>query len=62
MLALGHTLGLDVIAEGVETEAQRVFLRDMGCLSYQGYLFSKPLEQKDFVAYALACIEKFASK
>jgi len=62
VLALGHTLGLDVIAEGVETEAQRVFLRDMGCLSYQGYLFSKPLEQKDFVAYALACIEKSASK
>ena len=56
VLALGQTLGLDVIAEGVETEAQRVFLRDMGCYSYQGYLFSKPLESKDFQAYALDCI------
>jgi len=57
VLALGQTLGLDVIAEGVETEAQRAFLLDMGCHSYQGYLFSKPLEPKDFQAYALACIK-----
>ncbi len=57
VLALGQTLGLDVIAEGVETEAQRAFLLDMGCHSYQGYLFSKPLESKDFQAYALACIQ-----
>jgi diguanylate cyclase (GGDEF)-like protein/PAS domain S-box-containing protein len=57
VLALGQTLGLDVIAEGVETEAQKVFLREMGCLSYQGYLFSKPLESKDFQVYALDCIQ-----
>jgi diguanylate cyclase (GGDEF)-like protein/PAS domain S-box-containing protein len=43
IVALGQSLGLEVIAEGVETEAQRNFLADNGCLSYQGYLFSRPL-------------------
>jgi EAL domain-containing protein (putative c-di-GMP-specific phosphodiesterase class I) len=42
MLALGHELGLDVIAEGVETEAQRDALTRMGCLLFQGYLFARP--------------------
>jgi EAL domain-containing protein (putative c-di-GMP-specific phosphodiesterase class I) len=42
ILGLGHTLGLDVIAEGVETRMQRDFLLQNGCLAYQGYLFSRP--------------------
>ncbi|MBK1643634.1 hypothetical protein CKO25_02960 [Thiocapsa imhoffii] len=42
IIALGHTLDLDVIAEGVETEAQRDWLADQGCLVYQGYLFARP--------------------
>ena len=42
-IALGQSLGLNVIAEGVETEAQRDFLRENGCTFYQGYLFSKPM-------------------
>jgi len=44
MLYLAHGFGLDVIAEGVETEAQRRFLLDAGCRYAQGYLFSRPVE------------------
>ena len=51
VVALGQTLGLEVIAEGVETAVQRDHLLGIGCLVYQGYLFSKPLAEVDFVAY-----------
>jgi EAL domain-containing protein (putative c-di-GMP-specific phosphodiesterase class I) len=40
-----------VIAEGVETEAQRLFLLDAGCETYQGYLFSKPLAAEHFAKF-----------
>ncbi|OQW78646.1 MAG: hypothetical protein BVN35_03015 [Proteobacteria bacterium ST_bin11] len=43
IIAMANNLGLDVIAEGVETEAQRVFLESHGCGLFQGYLFSKPV-------------------
>ncbi|APW43318.1 GGDEF domain-containing protein [Rhodoferax saidenbachensis] len=42
ILALGHSLGLTVIAEGVETAGQRDFLADMGCDAFQGYFFGRP--------------------
>lgn len=41
--ALGRSLGLSVLAEGIETEAQAGFLRELGCDYGQGYLFSRPL-------------------
>ena len=48
IVALGQSLGLAVIAEGVETEAQRNFLAVSGCHAYQGYFFSKPLPVDGF--------------
>lgn len=52
VVALGENFGLTVIAEGVETEAQLFKLAELGCNHYQGYLFSRPLPQADFEAYA----------
>jgi EAL domain-containing protein (putative c-di-GMP-specific phosphodiesterase class I) len=52
IVALAHSLGLDVIAEGVETEAQRDFLIRSGCKAYQGYLFSRPLPIEAFDGFA----------
>ena len=43
IITMAHTLGLEVIAEGVETEEQRQYLLENGCMHFQGYLFSKPL-------------------
>ncbi len=48
IVALAQSLGLGVIAEGVESAAQRDFLASVGCLSYQGYFFCKPLPLAGF--------------
>jgi EAL domain-containing protein (putative c-di-GMP-specific phosphodiesterase class I) len=48
IIAMGHTLGFKVLAEGVETEEQLAFLRDQGCDMYQGYITSRPLPAAEF--------------
>ncbi len=50
VLLLACTLGVDVIAEGIETRLQRDHLTRMGCRWGQGYLFSRPLERADALA------------
>ncbi|MDY3781660.1 MAG: EAL domain-containing protein [Candidatus Faecousia sp.] len=51
IIQMVHHLGIKVIAEGAETEAQVKFLRDNGCDYIQGYYFSKPLPEEEFLAY-----------
>ncbi len=50
IIVMAQSLGLDAIAEGVETEEQRQFLLDTGCTHYQGYLFGKPVPIAQFEA------------
>lgn len=54
IIAVSHSLKLNVIAEGVETEAQREVLRAEGCLCYQGYLFGKPMSIEQFELMAVS--------
>jgi EAL domain-containing protein (putative c-di-GMP-specific phosphodiesterase class I) len=52
VVALAESMGLTVIAEGVELQAQADFLAHLGCHAYQGYLFSKPLALEALEAFA----------
>lgn len=54
IVALGHALGLDVVAEGVETAGQAERLRQMGCDIFQGFLFARPMPADQFCALRLA--------
>ncbi len=49
IIDMAKNFGLDVIAEGVETQEQLAFLKRNGCLAYQGYLFSKPVPLESFL-------------
>ncbi|MFN7956382.1 MAG: EAL domain-containing protein, partial [bacterium] len=50
ILSMSHALGLEVVAEGVETEAQRAFLTERRCDRMQGYLFSRPADAETIAA------------
>jgi diguanylate cyclase (GGDEF)-like protein len=50
IIAMAKALGLEVVAEGVESEANRAILEHNGCAAYQGYLFSRPLPLAEFEA------------
>ena len=51
IIAMAHGLGLSVVAEGVETDAQLAFLKDRGCDEFQGYFFSKPIPVSDWMEF-----------
>ncbi len=51
IMTLGHGLGLEVVAECVETQEQLNFLKENGCDIIQGYYFSKPLEPADLASF-----------
>ena len=51
VIVLAESLGLLVVAEGVETQAQKDALAEQGCHAYQGYLFSRPLPIDEFEAF-----------
>ncbi len=50
IIAIAHSLGLSVVAEGVENEQQLAFLKEKGCDHCQGFLFSKPVPASEFEA------------
>jgi diguanylate cyclase (GGDEF)-like protein/PAS domain S-box-containing protein len=50
IIAMGHKLGIKLVAEGIETEEQRALLEAVGCDYGQGYLFSRPLPERELVA------------
>ncbi|OUR96115.1 hypothetical protein A9Q81_13040 [Gammaproteobacteria bacterium 42_54_T18] len=51
IIAMAQGLGLEVIAEGVEDEAQARLLREFGCQLAQGFLYSRPLKESDFIKH-----------
>ncbi len=53
VIKLAHAIGLKVVAEGVETEAQRDALLELGCDEFQGYLFAKPMSARALLLWAV---------
>ncbi|BAL22737.1 bifunctional diguanylate cyclase/phosphodiesterase [Azoarcus sp. KH32C] len=61
IINMTHSLGLKVVAEGVETEAQRAFLRALGCDQLQGYLIGRPMSAEAFLRLIEARAARAAS-
>lgn len=61
IIAMGHSLKLKVIAEGVETREQLVFLEDRGCDEMQGYFLSKPLSEHNLLTFITARRANYSS-
>jgi EAL domain-containing protein (putative c-di-GMP-specific phosphodiesterase class I) len=55
IIVMAESLAIKVIAEGVETEAQRSFLEQLGCPLFQGYLFSKPIPIAELEKFLKEC-------
>ena len=53
IISLGHSLGMSITAEGVETNAQASFLTENGCNHLQGYFYGKPMSAIDFESKGL---------
>jgi EAL domain-containing protein (putative c-di-GMP-specific phosphodiesterase class I) len=51
VITMGHSLGMEVTAEGVENEIQQKFLADLGCDEIQGFHFCRPLPAEDVLPY-----------
>jgi EAL domain-containing protein (putative c-di-GMP-specific phosphodiesterase class I) len=58
IIAMAHRMGIRVVAEGVETEAQLGFLRSLQCDEVQGYLFAKPMPADEAEAWLRAASQK----
>ena len=58
IIAMARALGLKVVAEGVETQAQATFLAEQGCDQWQGYFFGRPMPAKDFTALLSASLRE----
>ena len=51
IIEMVNGLGMEIICEGVETGEQSALLRSIGCRLVQGYFYSKPLYEKDFIQF-----------
>jgi len=61
IINLGKSLGMEVVAEGIETESQLSILQECGCRLFQGYLFSRPMRSDDFLDYCMQLSEHEAA-
>ncbi|MDP2806090.1 MAG: EAL domain-containing protein [Gallionellaceae bacterium] len=59
IIGLAHQFNLQVIAEGVETQEQQDFLRELGCNEIQGFFYGKPLPEQEFLSFVQAESQAF---
>ncbi len=62
IVSLGHSLGLKVVAEGVENEGQMRALDALGCEAFQGFLFARALSRRHLAAYLLDALAPRAAR